>query len=1194
MIFLAGKLLHKLKGHKFNVNSMKISHSRNLLLSCSHDACILWDLTTFKIYKILHSKNTGFSAATFSPDSDSLITCFQDCTLYFWSLATFEVEEKITLPLHTKINKLATSLESRYLVAAGASPIIFVFDMHQKQNYRSYQIPSGCDEINDVYFLQDARMALLGNDDQVYIVDLDRELRIQLKKGITGKAIISFDIDFNGKYLVGVTNTGEIYLYDLAKLIEDEEKTVSKKLSMGVPAELAYQTLKASPVGQINQQLEKKSETMHIPTTHEVTDRLSERPTSPARSVDTLRQTGESAFKTGTSRHQTFTDNLSTGKVRERNERSRSTIADNASRSTHHSIFSEKIKTQESTYSASKFDISKTNMNKPQLAKFFAKYGIFPDKHRALIWRFLLDLPLNIEAYENLVALGTHSAYANLQKNYPIKSTKLFNKLQRMLSCLAHYSPIFSEVEYLPGFIFPFVKLFAHDECLCFEIILTFFLHWGQHFFEFFPNPPLTIIQATEELLKYHDPALASHFKSLGLNMIHYIWPFMQSLFTEILTRDDWLSLMDFLVLNHEEPLYMPMFIVAYFRYFRTAIIPCTEIENIEYFIKKQNAVNIQSVIKLMTSMMKKTPSEAIVCTFKTHIPLIGGQYPIYNFYPKYSVENHKKIREEIENEERKLEARKSQIEQIQSLTDELLKQEERYKERQEALIRAEKERKEMLLYEEEIRLQKKLRLEAEARERRLNQLKVLEEAVKKSLHEQERLREEEFRDFNRELEIRNKIDNYIIQSRLEEEALLNLEFQAAQRLNEIIDLRNKEERARKLRIEMEQRDRQARIKERIWEDNIRAEDEEAKLKLDLLRQQKLQEYTAQLEQNDQKELEYRLMLEDFQRELKLRDIERERRLRRIAEEEVIKNEEFMKLYKQHEEALKEEDRIQARKLMDEERNNAIRRAEERLAILEQEKRIQAAELEKYREKLKEIGNAQKRQEFEDKILEMRKENELRLLEEEKKLQKMILEIEEERKVQREMQQELAFKEKEFQEKMKFHQTLKQHEEQILEEERERFREFRNALEQELEKVEEVKQRVNEAKLKEMSLQREELIRQHTEEIRKKIQTENMMKYIHDLKQGESELESLHSEKPSASKREDTRNIFDYTSNFLVRDSRTGTFKSANSTAQKLGSSASSYTYSETAPEDNAKSRRTKSSSKLGYSEHADEVNMVK
>jgi hypothetical protein len=39
------------------------------------------------------------------------------------------------------------------------------------------------------------------------------------------------------------------------------------------------------------------------------------------------------------------------------------------------------------------------------------------------------------------------------------------------------------------------------------------------------------------------------------------------------------------------------------------------------------------------------------------------------------------------------------------------------------------------------------------------------------------------------------------LNSKLEEEALMNLEFKAAQRMNELIELRNKEERERKIRL---------------------------------------------------------------------------------------------------------------------------------------------------------------------------------------------------------------------------------------------------------------------------------------------------------------------------------------------------------------------------------------------------------
>ena len=65
-----------------------------------------------------------------------------------------------------------------------------------------------------------------------------------------------------------------------------------------------------------------------------------------------------------------------------------------------------------------------------------------------------------------------------------------------------------------------------------------------------------------------------------------------------------------------------------------------------------------------------------------------------------------------------------------------------------------------MLLYEEEMRLQKIVRTEQQARERRVQQLKELETTVRDSLVNQEKLREDEFSTFEKEIEQRKKLDD--------------------------------------------------------------------------------------------------------------------------------------------------------------------------------------------------------------------------------------------------------------------------------------------------------------------------------------------------------------------------------------------------------------------------------------------------
>lgn len=69
------------------------------------------------------------------------------------------------------------------------------------------------------------------------------------------------------------------------------------------------------------------------------------------------------------------------------------------------------------------------NVNDPKSASalthlktLLKRHGAFPEKHRPMIWRFLLKLPYNRASYEALAAKGVHPAYADLYDRYPIKS----------------------------------------------------------------------------------------------------------------------------------------------------------------------------------------------------------------------------------------------------------------------------------------------------------------------------------------------------------------------------------------------------------------------------------------------------------------------------------------------------------------------------------------------------------------------------------------------------------------------------------------------------------------------------------------------------------------------------------------------------------------------------------------------------
>uniref|UniRef100_A0A8C9XDG1 TBC1 domain family member 31 n=1 Tax=Sander lucioperca TaxID=283035 RepID=A0A8C9XDG1_SANLU len=229
-------------------------------------------------------------------------------------------------------------------------------------------------------------------------------------------------------------------------------------------------------------------------------------------------------------------------------------------------------------------------LNKKRLVALLKAFGEYPAKYRMFVWRSLLCLPENYAAYSSLTDKGLHSAYLALNDKYPIKSHKLQRGLQRVLSAFAHWAAIFGEVEYLPLVAFPFVKLFQNNPMLCFEVVATVIVNWGQHWFEYFPNPPLNILSMAENVLAHHDKELLQHLVDCGITSQLYVWPLLETLFSEVLTRDEWLRVFDNIFSNH--PSFLLMTCVAYITCCREPLLLCSQKQDFEvtpsHFVRRQ------------------------------------------------------------------------------------------------------------------------------------------------------------------------------------------------------------------------------------------------------------------------------------------------------------------------------------------------------------------------------------------------------------------------------------------------------------------------------------------------------------------------------------------------------------------------------------------------------------------------------
>lgn len=87
-------------------------------------------------------------------------------------------------------------------------------------------------------------------------------------------------------------------------------------------------------------------------------------------------------------------------------------------------------------------------------------------------------------------------------------------------------------------------------------------VNWCQHWFEYFPNPPLNILAMVENVLAHHDRKLLQHLVNCNITSQVYVWPLLETLFSEVLTRDEWLRLFDSVFSNH--PSFLLMACVAY------------------------------------------------------------------------------------------------------------------------------------------------------------------------------------------------------------------------------------------------------------------------------------------------------------------------------------------------------------------------------------------------------------------------------------------------------------------------------------------------------------------------------------------------------------------------------------------------------------------------------------------------------
>ncbi|TNN32820.1 TBC1 domain family member 31 [Liparis tanakae] len=455
------------------------------------------------------------------------------------------------------------------------------------------------------------------------------------------------------------------------------------------------------------------------------------------------------------------------------------------------------------------------------------------------VWRSLLRLPENHAAYSSLTDKGLHPAFLAMHHKYPIKSHKLQRGLQRVLSALAHWAAIFGEVEYLPLVAFPFVKLFQNNPMLCFEVVASVLVNWGQHWFEYFPNPPLNILGMAENVLAHHDQELLQHLVDCGVTSQLYVWPLLETLFSEVLTRDEWLRLFDNVFSNH--PAFLLMACVAYVSCCREPLLRCSHKHDFEL------------------------------------TPLTEGQYPVFNHYPEFIVEYQSREREKIRLQEKEYLRERQEVSTLRTDFVRRQAEEEAYFAQQ----NAEEQRRNLLAQEEEKLTEQRARLTAMKRELKVKELQLLDATKRRFLKHQQELRATQVQRLDQEISRKMDLRERETAAAVQDLEVRQMELEAQRRLLEQNMFKVQERTGQEVEEETEKRMRRAEKEDESYTEMLHS----TEANMQALEESLAEACQLDLDSRWQSEVAQRLQQVDAERDRKREKLKELHRLTAAGEE---------------------------------------------------------------------------------------------------------------------------------------------------------------------------------------------------------------------------------------------------------------------------------------------------------------------
>ncbi|KAL2919956.1 hypothetical protein HK105_200022 [Polyrhizophydium stewartii] len=715
--------------HMATPHHISVHPTRPLAITTSNTEAILWDTEDWERKRVMTSPTARVQQASFSHDGVSIIAAFEDGSIFFWTIDTFSLQWKITLD---QMSDAASDAETNVAQLLASNRLSY-FALSQNGELFVY---GGISSTVYVWNMVERRLL------HEILIPAFREMII-VQIAFVGSSSI----------LAVLANSGHLIFIDAA-----EARYVGQLQGMHL-----FHSFSISPEGSVLASV--LLDAKHITSLVRLDPIM--RPSAPMQERDITEP--ETAPRDQAA-------NLTTHQFQRASRRDKRVTVTAEQPKTFYELIESKQET--------------SLLNRQKLARFLSHYGEYSPQYRTLVWRFLLKLPENRAGYEALLDQGVHPVFKDFRKRFPLRSDRAAKSMERVLSCLAFWSPIFENLEYLPSMVFPFVMLFSNDMFSGFEVAMTVIINWCQKWWDYYPNPPIDCLDMTEDMIAYHDPELLAHFVKYKVTSQVYAWSMMKTLFTEQFSRPDWLRLWDHLLT--QPPSFMYHFVVAYILAFRAALLETTKLSDFKYFFCRRNASNLTRILKEAYRLQSVTPTSLAPSTFLAPFtPCLRGEYPIFNKYPEFIVNYQSQMRDKIRSDEAEYVRKRRVADEMARLTEELRRDKKAWESADWKMDQMIERWWEQMMGEEDLREQSKSKMDALEKEKRISAMQQISDARRAFVDQQANTTEQHISNISRAVG-RNRRTRDQAQNHEElERAFQAIETEWLQRRDEMVRMRN-------------------------------------------------------------------------------------------------------------------------------------------------------------------------------------------------------------------------------------------------------------------------------------------------------------------------------------------------------------------------------------------------------------------